>query len=131
MHMTSWNLSHFGLLYFSHRFVFAKPPSKSYFDFESLPSDLMTSFVNIPEIAKESSIQISMKLQTNFFHNTLQILCLFMINSPFKFVHTSVLIIMNPSNSIKMTHAAHIFRELFRFGPREVVDDGNNVAVCI
>lgn len=50
---------------------------------------------------------------------------------PFKFVHTRILIVMNPSNAIKVTHAAHIFGKFFRFGPCEVVDDGNDVAVGV
>lgn len=48
---------------------------------------------------------------------------------PFKFIHTSVLVIVYPPNPIKVTHSAHVFGQLLRLGPNEVVDDRNNVAI--
>jgi hypothetical protein len=54
---------------------------------------------------------------------------LHLFHLPFKFVHTRVLIIMNPSNAIKVTHAAHIFGKFLGLRPCEVINDGNDVAV--
>ena len=47
--------------------------------------------------------------------------------SPFHFVHTGVLIVVDPAYAVKVADAAHILGQLFRLGPLEVVDDGNDV----
>lgn len=50
-------------------------------------------------------------------------------HSPFKFIHASVLVVMNPSHAVKVTNASHVLGQLLGFGPGEVVDDRDDVAV--
>jgi hypothetical protein len=52
-------------------------------------------------------------------------------HSPFKFIHASVLIVMNPSHSVEVANTSHVLGKLFSFGPDKVIDDRNNVAVGI
>lgn len=52
-----------------------------------------------------------------------------MLCIPFQFVHTSVLIVMDPPNGVEMTHRSHVFGKIIRFGEVEVIYYGNNVAI--
>lgn len=53
------------------------------------------------------------------------------INKPFKFIHASILVVMNPSHAVEVANTSHVFGKLLGLRPTEVVDDWNNVAVGI